>query len=151
MYHSGEAQTSPTLNSSDSISGCRFEYLMAEIASSAVTCSRQRKASASLPATSSAASKGSRLSIGNSWGDNRTLPISSEKERPHSEMSGMSCTDDGCEIHNNENEGAGYWAKDPKVQKQGQKTKRKEHDRTSTGNTALEARKALLPDIQYLS
>jgi len=81
MYQSGEAQTSPTLTSSDSISGCRPEYLMDEITSNAVTRSQKRKASASSPATSSAASNDSGISIGNSWGDNRTLPISSEMER----------------------------------------------------------------------
>jgi len=86
-YHSGEAQTSPTLTSSDSISRCRPEYLMDEITSNAVTRSQKRKASASSLATSSAASNDSRISIGNSWGDNRTLPISSEIERRHSEMS----------------------------------------------------------------
>ena len=63
----------------------------------------------------------------------------------------MSCTDDGCEIHKNEKEGAGYWPKDPKVRKQSKKTKRKEQDRTSTSNTALEAGQASLPDIPYLS
>jgi len=63
----------------------------------------------------------------------------------------MSCTDDGCEIHKNEKEGAGYWPKDPRVRKQSKKTKRKEQDRTSTSNTALEAGQASLPDIPYLS
>jgi len=139
MYHSGEAQTSPTLTSSDPISRCRPEYLMDEITSNAVTRSRKRKASSSSAATSSAASNDSRISIGISWGDNRILPISSEMERRHSEMSSMSCTDDGCEIHKNGKEGAGYWPKEPKVQKQSKKTKRKEQDRTSTWNTALEA------------
>jgi len=105
MYHSGEAQTSPTLTSSDSISRCCPEYLMDEITSNALTRSQKRKASASSPATSSAASNDSRLSIGNSWGDNRTLPISREMERRHSEMSWMSCSGDGCEIHKNEKEG----------------------------------------------
>jgi len=66
-------------------------------------------------------------------------------------MSWMSCTDDGCEIHKNEKEGAGYWPKDPKVRKQSKKTKRKEQDRTLTSNTALEAGQASLPDIPYLS
>jgi len=138
-YHSGEAQTSPTLTSSDSISRCRPEYLMDEITSNAVTRSQKCKASVSSPATASAASNDSRISIGNSWGDNRTLPISSEMEQRHSEMSWMSCTDDGCEIHKNEKEGAGYWPKGPKVRKQSKKTKRKEQDRTSTSNTALQA------------
>jgi len=114
MYHSGEAQTSSTLTSCDCISRCGPEYLMDEITSNAVTRSQKRKASASSPATLSAATNDSRISIGNSWGDNRTLPISSEKERQHSEMSWMSCTDDGCEIHKNEKEGAGYWPKDPR-------------------------------------
>jgi len=91
MYYSGDAQTSPTLTSSDSISCCRPEYLMDEITSNAVTRSQKCKASASLPATSSAASNNSRISIGNSWGDNRTLPISSEMERQQSEMSWISC------------------------------------------------------------
>ena len=95
IYRLGEAQTSPTLTSSDSISQCRPEYLMDEITRNAVTCSQKRKASASSPATSSAPSTDSRISIGNTWGDNRTLPISSEIERRHSEMSWMSCTDDG--------------------------------------------------------
>jgi len=52
----------------------------------------------------------------------------------------MSCTDDGCGIYKNEKEGAGYWPKDLKIQKQSKKTKRKEQDRTSTSNAALEAR-----------
>jgi len=76
-YHSGEAQTSPTLTSSDSISRCRREYLMDEITSNAVTGSQKREASSSSPATSSAVSNDSRILIGNSCGDNRTLPISS--------------------------------------------------------------------------
>jgi len=63
----------------------------------------------------------------------------------------MSCTDDGCKIHKNEEEGAGYWAKDPKVQKQSKKTKRTEQDRTSISNTALEEGQASLPDIPYLA
>jgi len=86
MYQSGEAQISPTLTSSDSISRCRPEYLMDKITSNAVTRSLTRKASAYSPATSSAANNDSRISIGNSWGDNRTLPISSEMERRHSEI-----------------------------------------------------------------
>ena len=151
MYHSGAAQTAPTLTSSDSISRCRPEYLMDEITSDAVTRSQKRKASASSPATSSAASNHSRISIGHSWGDNRTVPISSEMERQHSEMNWVSCTDDGCEIHKNEKEGAGYWPTDPKVRKQSKKTKTQEQDRTSTSNTALEAGQASLPDIPYLS
>jgi len=36
VFHSGEAQTSPTHTSSDSISHCRPEYLMDEITSNAV-------------------------------------------------------------------------------------------------------------------
>jgi len=153
MYHSGEAQTSPTLTSSDSISCCRPEYLMDEITSNAVTRSHKRKASISSPTTSRAASNDSRISIGNSWADNRTLPISSEMERRQSEMSWMSCTasDYACEIHKNEKEGAGYWAKDPKVRKESKNTKRKEQDRTSTSNTPLEAGQASLPDIPYIS
>jgi len=87
MYHLGEAQTSPTLTSSDSISRCRPEYLMDKITSNALTRSQKHKASASSPATSSAASTDSRLLIGNFWGDDRTLPIPSEMERQHSEMS----------------------------------------------------------------
>jgi len=138
MYHSGEAQTSPSLTSSDSINCCRLEYLMDEITSNAVTRSQKRKASASLPATSSAPSNYTRISIGNSWGDNRTLPITSEMERHHSEMSWMSCTNDECEIHKDDKEGASYWPKDPKVRKESKKTSRKEQDRTSTSNTALE-------------
>jgi len=93
----------------------------------------------------------SRTSIGNPWGDNRTLPICSEMERRHSEMSWMSCTDHGCETHKNEKEGAGYGPKDPKVWKQSKNTKRKDQDRTSTPNTALEKGQASLPDIPYLS
>jgi len=151
MYHSGEAQTSPTLTSSDSISRCRPEYLIDEITGNAVTRSPKRKALASLPAISSAASNNSRISIGNSWGDNRTLPISSEMERGHSEMSCMSCTHHGCEIYEKEKEDAGYWPKDPQVRKQSKKIKRKEQDRTSTSNTALEAGQASLPNISYLS
>jgi len=151
MYHTGETQTSPTLTSSDSISRCCAEYLMDEVTSNAVTRSQKRKASASSPATLTAASNVSRISIRNSWGDNTTLPISSGMERRHSEMSWMSCTDDGCEIHKNEKEGEGYWPKDSKVRKQSKKTKRKEQDRTSTSNTALEAGQASLPDIPYLS
>jgi len=80
MYHSGEAQTSPTLTSSDSINRCSPEYLMDEIGSNTVTCSQKRKVSASSPATSSAPSNDNRILLGNSWGDNRTLPISSEME-----------------------------------------------------------------------
>jgi len=151
MYHSDQVQTCPTLTSSDSISRYRSEYLMDEITSNAVTRSQKLKASASSPATSSAASNDSRISIGNSWGDNRTLPTSSKMERPHSEMSWMSCTDNGYEIHKNEKEGAGYWPKDPKVVKQSKKTKRKEQDRTSTSNRALEDGEATLPNIAYLS
>jgi len=98
MYHSGEAQTSPTLTSSDSLNRCRPEYLMDEIISKAVTRSLKRKASASSPAISSPPSNHSRISIRNSWGDNRTLPISSEMERQHSEMRWMLCSDDGCEV-----------------------------------------------------
>jgi len=52
-YRSGEAQTSPTLTSSDSISRCHPEYLMDKITSNAVTRSQKREASASSPATSS--------------------------------------------------------------------------------------------------
>jgi len=151
IYHSGEAQTSPTLTSSDSISRCRPEYLMDEITSNAVTRSQKRKVSASLPATSSAASNNSRTSIGKSWGDIRTLPISGELERRDSEMSWMPCTDNGCEIHKNDKEGAGYGPKDPKVRKQCKKTKTKEQDRTSTPNTALEEGQAWLPNIPDLS
>jgi len=151
MYHSGKAQTSPTLTSSDSISRCSPEYLMDEIASNAVTRSQKRKPSASSPGTSSAANNDSRIWIGNSWGDTRTLPISSEMERQHSEMSWMSCTDDGCETQRNEKEDADYWPKNPKVRKQSKKTKRKEQDRTSTSITALEAGQASLHDISYLS
>jgi len=124
---------------------------MDEITSNAVTRSQKRKTSASSPATSSAASNNIIISVGNSEGDNRILPISSEMERRHSEMSGISCPDDGCETHKNEKEGAGYWPKDPKVRKQSKKTKRKEQDRTSTSNTALEAGQASLPDVSYLS
>ena len=72
-------------------------------------------------------------------------------ERRYSEMSCMSCTDNGCEIHKNEKEGAGYWPKDPKIRKQSKKTKRKEQDRTSISNTALEEGQASLPDIPDLS
>jgi len=149
MYHSGEAQTTPTLTSSDSISCCRPESLMDEITSNAVSRSQKRKAYASSPATSSAPSNDSRITIGNSWGDNRTLPIISEMEGRHSEMSWMSCTDDDCEIHKNDNDGASYWPKDPKVRKQSKKSKRKEQHQTSTSNTALEEGQASLPDVPY--
>jgi len=118
--------------------------------SNAVTRAEKRKAPASSPATSSAGSNDSRTLIGNSWGNNRTLPISSEMERRNSEMSWMSCTDDGCEIPKNEKEEVGYWPKDPKVWKQSKMKKRKEQDRTSTSNTALEEGQASLPDISYL-
>ena len=66
-------------------------------------------------------------------------------------MSQMSYTDNGCEIDKNEKEVVGYCSKGPKVWKQSKKTKRKEQDRTSTSNTALEAGQASLPDIPYLS
>jgi len=151
MYRSCEAQRSPTLTSSDSINLCRPKYLMDEITRNAVTRAQKRKASAYSPATSSAPSHDRRISIGHSWVDNRTLPISSEMERRHSEMSWMSCTDDGCEIQMNEKECAGYRPKDPKVWKQSKKMKRKEQDRTSTSNTALEEGQASLRDISYLS
>jgi len=72
-------------------------------------------------------------------------------ERRHAEISWMSCTDNGCKIHKNEQEGAGYWPKDPNVGKQNKKTKRKEEERTSTSNTALEEGQVSLPDIPYLS
>ena len=151
MYHSGEAQTSLTLPISDCINRCRPEYLMDKITTNAVTNSKKRKASAFSPATSSARSNDRRISIENSWDDNRTLPISSEREPQHSEMSWMSCTDDGCEIYEIEKEGAGYWAKGPKVRKKSKKTKRKQQYRTSTSNTAHEEGQAWLPDIPYLS
>jgi len=138
MYPSGEAQTSPTLSSSGSISRCRPEYLMDEITSNAVTCSQKRKASASSPATSSTPSNNSIISIENSWGNNRTLTISTEIEQRHSETSWMSCTDDVCRIHKNEKESAGYLPKDLKVRKQSKKTRRNEPDSTPTSNTALE-------------
>jgi len=124
---------------------------MDEITSNAGTHSQKRKASASLPGTSTASSNHSRRSIGNSWCDNRTLPIFSEMKRRHSEMSWMSCTDDGCEIHKDEKEGAGYWPKDPNIWKQSKKAKWKEQDRKSTSNTALEERQACLPDIPSLA
>ena len=124
---------------------------MDDMTSNAVTHSQKRKASASSPATSSPPSYNSRISIGNSWGDNRTLPICCEMERRPAEMSWMSCTDDSCKIHKIEKEGAGYWPKGPKVRNQSKKTKRKEQDRTSTSNTALEEGQASLPDIPYLS
>ena len=66
-------------------------------------------------------------------------------------MSWMSCTDNGCEIHKNDNDGASYWPKDPKVRKQSKKSKRKEQHMTSTSNTALEEGQASLPDVPYLS
>jgi len=81
MYHSGEAQTSPTLTSSDSMSRCRPEYLIDEITSNAVSRSQKGKGFASWPAKSSLASNDSRISIGNSWDDNRTLSTSTEIER----------------------------------------------------------------------
>jgi len=70
IYHSGEAQTSPTHTSSDSISGCRPEYHMDEITSNTVTRSQKCKPSASTPATSSVGSNHSRISIKNSGGEN---------------------------------------------------------------------------------
>jgi len=124
---------------------------MDEITSNAVTRSQKCKASASSPPTSSAPSNDSRISIGNSWDDNRTLPITSEIKRRPSEMTWMSCTDDGCEIHKNNKNGASYWPKDPKVWKQSKKSKRKEQDRTSTSSTALEEGQTSLPDIPFLS
>jgi len=124
---------------------------MDEITTKAVTHCQKRKASASSLATSSAASNDTRISIGNPWGNNRTLPISSDRQRQHSEMSWRSCTDERCEIHENEKEGAGYWPKDPKVGKQSKKTKRKEQDRTSKSNTALKEGLASLPDLPYFS
>jgi len=138
MYHLGEAQLSPTHINSNSIIRCRPEYLMDEITSNAVTRSQKPKVSASSPARSSAASNDTRIAIGNSWSDNSTLPISSELERQHSEMSWMTCTDNGCEIYKNEKEDAVYRQKHPGVRKQSKKTKIKEHQRTSTSNTALE-------------
>ena len=66
-------------------------------------------------------------------------------------MSWMSCTDDECEIHKGEKDGASYWPKDPKKRKQTKKAKGKQADRTSTSNAALEQGQALLPDIPYLS
>jgi len=80
IYHSGEAQTSSILTSSDSISHCPTKYLMDEITSKAVTRSQKSMASASSPTTSRVASNDSRITIANSWGDNRTLPISGERE-----------------------------------------------------------------------
>jgi len=62
-------------------------------------------------------------------------------------MSWMSWTDDGCKIHKNEKEGGGYWPKEPKLRKQSKQTKRRELDRTSTSNAALEAGQASFPDI----
>jgi len=138
MYHLGESQTSPTLTSSDSINRCRPEYLMEEITGNAVTCSQRRKASASSPATFRAPSNNSRIAIGNSWSDNRTLQITSEMERCHSERGWMSWTNDECEIHKDDKEGASYRSKDPKVRKPSKKSRRKEQDRTSTSDIALE-------------
>jgi len=66
-------------------------------------------------------------------------------------MSWISGTDDGCRIHNNEKDSAGYLPKDLKVRKQSKKTKRKVPDRTPTSNSALEKGQASLPDIPYLS
>jgi len=124
---------------------------MDAITSNAVPRSQKRKAPASMPAPSRAASNDSRTSTENPWGDNRTLPISSEMERRHAEMSWMLCTDDGCETHKNEKEGAGYWQKDPQVRKQSKKTRRKEQDRTLLSNKALQECQDSLPDITYLS
>jgi hypothetical protein len=148
MSHT-ETQTSPTLTSSNSINCCRPEYLMTEIETNAVTRSQKRKASSSSAPASSPPINDNRISTGNSWGDERTLPIASEMERQHSEMSWMSCTDDECEIHKSDKEGASYWPKDPKVRKQTKKA-RKEKDRTSTSNKALEQGQASLPDIPQL-
>jgi len=80
-YHTGAAQTSPTLTSSDSMSRCSPEYLMDEITSKAVTGSQNSKATASPPASSSVASNNSRILIGHSRGDNRILLIPSEMAR----------------------------------------------------------------------
>ena len=66
-------------------------------------------------------------------------------------MSWISCTDDKCEIHKGEKDGASYWSKDPKKRKQTKKAKGKEKDRTPTSNTPLERGQASLPDIPYLS
>ena len=66
-------------------------------------------------------------------------------------MSWMLCTDDECEIHKGEKDGASYWPKDPKKRKQTKKAKGKQADRTSPSNTALELGQTLLPDIPYLS
>jgi len=127
------------------------QYPMDETTSNAATRPPKCKASASSPATSRAATNDSRIWLGNSGGDNRTLPMSREVERPHCEITWMSCTDDACEIHKDENEGACYWPKDPKVRKQGKKTRRKVQDRASISNTALEEGQASVPDIPYLS
>jgi len=115
------------------------------------TCSRKRNTCPSSPAPSTAANNYTRISIGTSWGDNTTLPISSEIEQRHAEMRWMSCTDNGCEIHKNEKEIAGCWPKDHKVGKQSKKMKRKEQDTTPTLNTALKEGQASLLDIPYLS
>jgi len=77
--------------------------------------------------------------------------MSSEMERQYSEMSWISCTEDGCTTHKNEKAGAAYWPKDPTVRKPGKKTTRKDQDSTSISNTALEQDQASLPDIPYLS
>ena len=111
---------------------------MDEITSNAVTRFQKRKASTSSPPTSSAPRNDSRISIGNSWGDNITLPITSEMEQRHTEMSWMSCTNDECEIHKDDKEGASYLPKDPMARKQSKKTRRKVKDRTPTSNTAIE-------------
>jgi len=107
MYHAGEAQTSPILTSSDSVFSCRPEYLMDEITSNAVTRSQKHKASAFSSATSNPVSDDSRISIGNSWSDQRTLPITGEMEGRHAEMSCMSWTDDQWEIHIKEKQSRG--------------------------------------------
>ena len=101
MYYE-EGPASPTIHSANSIYRNSPEYLMGEITSASVTRSQKRKATTSVPTASPTNSNDSRISIGNSWGDDITLPIPHEMQRRHSEMSWMSCTDDKCEIYKGE-------------------------------------------------
>ena len=91
---------SPTLTSRESIYRTSPDYLMNEISTNAVTRSQKRKTPPQSSPT--VTSNDSRISIGNSWGDTVTLPISSEMERRHSAMSWRSCTNDDCESHKDE-------------------------------------------------
>ena len=97
---------SPTLTSRESIHRTSPDYLMDEISNLAVIRSQKRKT----PPQSSprVTSNDSRISIGNTWGDTVTLPITSEMQRRHSAMSWHSCTDDDSEDHKDDKIGARY-------------------------------------------